>query len=174
MVVSIDSTSAIFVAFSTFNPGNFTVTSNGVYFLAKDSVSWTYAGLKNLTINNLVSYGDTTFALTQGNGGYLLRHQKALGVIEKSFVPASFSLSQNYPNPFNPSTHVQYSISNLQFVKLKVFDVLGREVATLVNEQKGPGTYTVDWNASGFASGIYFYRLEAGTFVDVKKMLLLK
>jgi phosphatidylserine/phosphatidylglycerophosphate/cardiolipin synthase-like enzyme len=91
-----------------------------------------------------------------------------------SAVPAKFELLQNYPNPFNPTTHFQFSIANLQFVTLKVYDVLGKEVATLVHETKQPGTYQVEWNASSLASGVYFYQITAGEFVSVRKLLLLR
>ncbi len=83
-------------------------------------------------------------------------------------------LENNYPNPFNPTTEIRYQIPKVSHVTLKVFDILGREVATLVNEQKSPGTYTVRWDASGVASGIYFYRMQAGMFVETKKMLLVR
>ncbi len=92
---------------------------------------------------------------------------------EPSYL-TSFSLEQNYPNPFNPSTKIQYRIPNAEFVTLKVYDVLGREVATLVNEKKSPGTYEVEWNASAFSSSVYFYRLTSGDYTAVKKLLLLK
>jgi hypothetical protein len=89
-------------------------------------------------------------------------------------LPQQFGLQQNYPNPFNPVTNFQVSIVNRQLTILKVYDVLGREVATLVNEVKQPGTYTVQWDGSGVTSGVYFYRMTAGGFVDLKKLLLLK
>jgi hypothetical protein len=89
-------------------------------------------------------------------------------------VPGRYVLEQNYPNPFNPSTKIQFSIVHRQLTIVKVFDVLGREVATLVNELKEPGTYTVQFNASSLASGVYFYRLQAGNFVQTKKLLLLR
>jgi predicted GH43/DUF377 family glycosyl hydrolase len=91
-------------------------------------------------------------------------------------VPREFALGQNYPNPFNPSTTIQYAIPVGTYgrTSLQVYDVLGREVATLVNEAKQPGTYTVRWDASGMASGTYFYQLQTGRFVSVKKLLLLK
>jgi hypothetical protein len=85
-----------------------------------------------------------------------------------------YNLAQNYPNPFNPSTQIKFSIKETGMVTLKVFDVLGREVATLVNNQLATGSYTVNFNASGLASGIYFYRLESGSFVQTNKMMLLK
>jgi uncharacterized delta-60 repeat protein len=103
----------------------------------------------------------------------------SLGVItslqnENDLQLNSYTLFQNYPNPFNPSTTIQYAISSPQFVTLKVFDLLGREVATLVNEEKPAGTYEIEFNASTLASGIYFYRLQTDGFVGTKKMILLR
>jgi hypothetical protein len=89
-------------------------------------------------------------------------------------VPDRFSLSQNYPNPFNPMTNVKFQIPNAGFVKLIVFDILGREVSTLVNEELKQGTYSVNWNAVNNPSGIYFYRLITGDFIKTKRMILLK
>ena len=89
-------------------------------------------------------------------------------------IPASFSLSQNYPNPFNPVTNLEFGISNLGFVSLKVYDALGKEVKTLVNEMKSPGIYRVDFDGSGLSSGIYFYKLSTGSFSETKRMILLK
>jgi hypothetical protein len=99
--------------------------------------------------------------------------------IELNFSYASdFELFQNYPNPFNPTTNIQYAISSRQFVTLKVYDVLGNEIATLVNEEKQPGIYEVEFNTSSIkhipSSGIYFYYLKAGNFAETKKMILLK
>ncbi len=85
-----------------------------------------------------------------------------------------FSLSQNYPNPFNPTTNIQFTVTSSQFTILKVYDLLGCEVTTLVNEVKQPGTYTVQWDASGMASGVCFYRLKAGQFDGVRKLLVLR
>jgi hypothetical protein len=86
----------------------------------------------------------------------------------------SFILSQNYPNPFNPVTNIKYTISGRQFVTLQVYDVLGNKVITLVNEEKSSGSYELDFNASNYPSGIYFYRLQAGDYVETKKMVLMK
>jgi hypothetical protein len=93
-------------------------------------------------------------------------------IVKEDPVPR-FNLSPNYPNPFNPATTIQYSVPGTQHVSLKIYDVLGREVATLVNEVKQPGYYAVTWDASGCSSGVYFYRLEAGKYVDTNKMILL-
>jgi len=88
--------------------------------------------------------------------------------------PKEFMLEQNHPNPFNPSTSIQYSISNRQFVSLKVYNVLGKEIATLVNEEKSAGSYNVEFNASHLASGVYIYTLRANGYSASQKMLLLK
>ncbi|MHB8579260.1 MAG: alpha-amylase family glycosyl hydrolase [Ignavibacteriaceae bacterium] len=89
-------------------------------------------------------------------------------------VPAKFQLGQNYPNPFNPSTTINFSLPFSGFVSLKVFDLLGRKVATLVNENKSAGNYTVQFNGLNFASGIYFYRIEFGGNAVIKKMMMIK
>ena len=89
-------------------------------------------------------------------------------------IPTKYSLDQNYPNPFNPATKIKFSIPADENVSLKVFNVLGQEVATLVNKQMKAGSYSFDWNASNLSSGVYFYRIEAGSFNLTKKMLLLK
>ncbi|MBM4159240.1 MAG: T9SS type A sorting domain-containing protein, partial [Ignavibacteria bacterium] len=89
-------------------------------------------------------------------------------------IPTTYSLSQNYPNPFNPVTKINFAIPKQGFVSLKVFDILGREVANLVNEVKSPGNYVLDFNASHLASGVYYYKLESADFTDIKKMVLIK
>jgi hypothetical protein len=93
---------------------------------------------------------------------------------ENSNQPDDFILYQNYPNPFNPTTNIAFRISDFGFISLKVFDLLGNEVATLVNEEKFPGEYEVSFNATELTSGLYFYRLETDNSVLTKKMLLLK
>ncbi len=96
-----------------------------------------------------------------------------------SEVPDSYNLYQNYPNPFNPPTKIQFSIPPSKGVRgmnvaLKIFDILGSEAITLVNDRLQPGTYEVEWDGSNYPSGIYFCKLLAGDFADVKKMVLLK
>ncbi|MEK7727488.1 MAG: T9SS type A sorting domain-containing protein [candidate division KSB1 bacterium] len=91
-----------------------------------------------------------------------------------AFAPASFELEQNFPNPFNPVTSIQFSVGSEQFVSLKVYDVLGKEVATLVAESKPAGVYSVSFHAQHLPSGIYFYKLTAGEFAQVRKMALLR
>ena len=91
-----------------------------------------------------------------------------------SNIPQKLELNQNYPNPFNPVTNLEFSISKTGFVSLKIYDVLGKEIRTLVNEIKQPGIYKVEFDGSSLSSGVYFYKIEAGSFVQTKRMLLLK
>jgi hypothetical protein len=94
--------------------------------------------------------------------------------VEVNVLPTEFSLSQNYPNPFNPSTSIEYTVVSSEYVSLKVYDVLGNEVVTLVNEKKEAGKYRVNFNASSLSSGVYFYKIQAGSFNQVRKMMLLR
>jgi hypothetical protein len=101
---------------------------------------------------------------------------RAVGVepIVSSQVPKEYKLEQNYPNPFNPVTKINFGLQKSGFVTLKIYDVLGKEVASLVNEVKNAGSYSVDFNGSSFSSGMYFYKLESNGFVATKKMILIK
>jgi hypothetical protein len=94
--------------------------------------------------------------------------------VEEILQPDQFHIAQNYPNPFNPTTTIRFSIPHEVFVTLKVYNMLGSEVATLVNENLSAGDHSVDFNATGLSSGTYYYRLIAGNFVETKKMNLLK
>jgi len=94
--------------------------------------------------------------------------------VNKIEIPNKYRLSQNFPNPFNPKTRIEFSIPKQNYVTLKIYDILGREIKTLVNELKSPGIYIADLDGSEFSSGVYFYRIEAGDFTDVKKMILIK
>jgi len=108
---------------------------------------------------------------------YLSKKDVVSAVRDPESTPTLFALEQNYPNPFNPKTTIKFQIPNLRpqtAVSLKVYDLLGREIATLVNEVKEPGAYTVQFDASGIASGVYFYQLRAGGHVETKMMLLLR
>jgi hypothetical protein len=89
-------------------------------------------------------------------------------------LPTEYRLEQNYPNPFNPSTTIQFSLPRSGFVTLKVFSILGEEVATLASEELPAGRYTTRWNANGLPSGVYFYRLQTGDFAETKKLVLVK
>ncbi|MFI5406928.1 MAG: T9SS type A sorting domain-containing protein, partial [Nitrososphaerales archaeon] len=119
--------------------------------------------------------GDILAAGSDGDFLIVKLTQNPTGIDDQdNSQPDNFVLYQNYPNSFNPSTSIQYAISSRQFVQLKVYDVLGNEVTILVNEEKERGVYTINFDASHLASGIYLYRLQAGSFVETKKMILIK
>ncbi len=94
--------------------------------------------------------------------------------VDQDYIPTNYTLSQNYPNPFNPSTKIRYSIPHTAKVVIKVFDVLGNEIETLINEEKQAGTYELTWYAEGLPSGVYFYQLQTNDFIKTKKMVLMK
>jgi len=93
---------------------------------------------------------------------------------EKEITIRNYSVSQNYPNPFNPSTSIRYGIPERSFVTIKIYDILGNEITTLINEEKSAGSYEVEFDAAGLSSGIYFYTLSTGNFLSTKKMILLR
>lgn len=95
-------------------------------------------------------------------------------LIENNNIPLIYSLFQNIPNPFNPLTKIEFALPKASFTNLTIYDLLGREVATLINEELKPGTYEAEWDGSNFSSGIYFYKLETGDFTETKKMVLMK
>ena len=121
-------------------------------------------------INSLTGYicGDSGVVLKTTDAGLTF-----INPVNNS-DPINFYLHQNYPNPFNPTTNIKFDLPKTGFVKLTIYDALGREVATLVNSEMKAGSYNADWPASPYASGIYFYKLEAGDFVQTKKMVLVK
>jgi hypothetical protein len=104
----------------------------------------------------------------------LFDYAAPVSVEDEITLPISYKLYQNYPNPFNPTTTIKYQIPEISFVTIKVYDVLGSEIATLVNEEKVAANYEIEFNATQLPSGVYFYRLQAGSFVETKKMVLLR
>lgn len=136
----------------------------GIYYSPIDTM------IKTLLFNNNHGYG---YAIAICYDSSLIS-----SVDEPAPIINNFALYQNYPNPFNPTTSIQYAVSNRQFVTIKIFDVLGNEIAALVNEEKPAGSYEVVFNGSalggGLSSGIYFYRLQAGVNIETRKMILLK
>jgi len=140
----------------------------GTYYMASNSSysapghsgsSHYYYFLLGAKINGTI-YGDT-------NAPTSIRHINCE-------LPSSFSLSQNYPNPFNPTTNIKYQIKESGIVTLKIFDILGKEIETLVNEKQSPGTYEVNWDAGKYSSGIYFCKLIYGDYSKTKKIILFK
>jgi M6 family metalloprotease-like protein len=117
-----------------------------------------------LNIYNITSY-DTLISFTLGVSS---------GIQQTNSIASEYKLMQNYPNPFNPETKINFQIKESGFVTLKIYDILGKEVTTLVNENLNSGVYEINWNAKSFTSGVYFYKLETEKFSDVKKMLMVK
>jgi ligand-binding sensor domain-containing protein len=154
----------------------FAGTTQGVYQSKDDGANWTEinTGLTNKKVTCLaLNPSGNIYAGT--SGGIFVSLQPTTSVDDqKDNIPLSFRLEQNYPNPFNPSTTINYQLAESGFAKLTVFDLLGKEVAILVNEIKQPGTYTAQWHAADLPSGVYFLRLTAGSFSQVRKMLLMK
>jgi hypothetical protein len=149
------------VTIDSVNAGG-TSLAKRVYAVTDSSVTagtWTYR-IKEVDLDGAIHYSETATT--------------ALLAIEASPIVTAYALEQNYPNPFNPNTTIQYSLPSAGDVKLTVFNVLGQEAATLVNENKPAGVHTVQFDGSRLASGLYFYRLEAGQYVQMKKLVLLK
>ncbi|MGE5314206.1 MAG: right-handed parallel beta-helix repeat-containing protein [Acidobacteriota bacterium] len=160
------------------------VSTNGT-----QTATWTKIGFVagNGTSNTAHDYSYTDASGAAGNYTYRLKQIDRDGAfayskevqfittgVESNAVPVEFALGQNFPNPFNPSTNIAYDIASHARVLLKIYDVAGREVATLVNQEMEAGKYSVQWNAKDMPSGVYFYRLTAGNFTSVKKLLLQK
>ena len=139
-----------------------------------------HSGIGTTTETQYYSFTDDISELLPNKVYYRLKQVDFNGnyrysdVVEVVRIPTDYSLTQNYPNPFNPSTTIKYALSNPELVTLKIFNVLGKEVATLVSEQKPAGDYEVNFNADQLASGVYYYKLTAGDFISTKKMILLK
>ena len=138
--------------------GNYTVIANKIGY---EKVTYPQKVDINLISNPIVNGINISITATGVDNGI-------------SNLPKAFALYQNYPNPFNPTTIISYSVPKAGLVKIKVYDILGREVTQLVNEQKNAGTYNIEFNASKLATGVYFYRMQAGSFAQTKKLLLLK
>ena len=158
------------------------ITPNAFEIGAKDSVAITftiYPPQINRTVLNIYqpkiavdskfSVGTTHFEKTMK-----FRLVGTTGINDETGLPDNFSLSQNFPNPFNPTTQIKYQIEDRGFVSLKIYNILGKEIITLVNEEKQAGSYEVEFDARNLTSGIYFYKLTAGTFKESRKMILLK
>jgi photosystem II stability/assembly factor-like uncharacterized protein len=155
--------------------------SDGVFLSTNGGGSWlpVNQGLTSMWIRCLAIQPPYAYAATDPSSGSGRIWRRLLSdfvtsVDGETGVPDRFELGKNYPNPFNPSTTIQYSLPLKGHVTLKVYDALGKEVASLVSEVKNPGAYSVKWDASRVASGVYFYRLQAGSFVETKKLVLLR
>jgi len=162
------------------NAGNiFASIGTEVYVTTDMGISWTLknTGLSSNAVLNKFFFNDAgyIFGTTYNNGVFRSLNSTLTTVISQTEnLPGGYILEQNYPNPFNPITNLEFGISNLGFVSLKVYDVLGKEVKTLVNEIKPAGIYKVEFDGSSLSSGIYFYKIETYGFIATKKMVLLK
>ncbi|MEO8513780.1 MAG: YCF48-related protein [Ignavibacteria bacterium] len=161
--------------------------SNTGWFIGDQLIKTTNGGLNwNLmttsfgSVFNGIHFIDTSTGWMVSNSGLIIKTTtgglSGISIIS-SEIPSQFSLSQNYPNPFNPTTKIKFQIPpslSIAQTFLSVYDALGREVTTLVNQQLKPGTYEASWDASNFPSGVYFYKLSSGDFVETKKMVIIK
>ena len=148
-------------------------SENGLYRTTSAGLTWQY----QMAFSGTVFMRDSLRGFCFGkNGNIFITGTAGITSVENSSsqIPDKFSLSQNYPNPFNPSTKINYELPITNYVILKVYDALGNEVATLVNEKQNAGSYSVDFNASSLPSGIYFYKLITENFSETKKMILVK
>ncbi|MBU1421963.1 MAG: T9SS type A sorting domain-containing protein, partial [Bacteroidetes bacterium] len=149
----------------------FLSTNNGTSWSAVNTGLTTSTDVRALAVS-----GTNLFAGTWGGGVWRRPLSEMITSVQPlpGELPAAFRLEQNYPNPFNPVTTIEYHIPVSAHVLLKVFDLLGREVATLVNEGKAVGVHTIHYDASGLAGGVYFYRIQAGNYVEARKLVLLR
>lgn len=147
----------------------------GVFISTDRGLNWQPAnnGLTNSSVASL-TFDQYGYLYAATDSGVFKSTSIVLGIHENKTVPSSFDLYQNYPNPFNPSTEISYQVSAVSHVTLTIYDVLGREVKTLVNETKAPGKYEVRFDGTGLSSGLYFYRIKAGNYTETKKMVLVK
>lgn len=138
----------------------------GSYTIQSDYLGYTSGQSQNVSLDYTANYS--------GSASFVLSPEGVTSVESIPSFPKAFKLNQNYPNPFNPSTIISYSLPVNSFVTIKVYDIIGREVATLVNKNMTVGDHKVTFNAAGLSSGIYFYQIRAGNFVQTKKMILMK
>jgi len=146
------------------------VSSMGLAF-ASFSIDSGYTGAKYQANDLKIGYTNGNITLIDP---FQIIWPKPVGISDEKQTPSEFVLSQNYPNPFNPSTKIKFTVPTTEYVNLTIFNSLGQEIQTLVQEEKSEGVYEVEFKSSNLPSGIYFYKLQAGDFVETKKMLLLK
>jgi len=152
--------------------------SDSIFLSTNNGASWTAmsSGLPAISFSRLTISDTYLFAGAWGSGVWRRPLSEMITSVERiaSNSPMHFTLEQNYPNPFNPTTTIGFRIQVPSLATLKVFDILGHKVATLVNEMLDSGSYSVIWDATDFAGGVYFFQLQAGTFVETKKLVLVK
>jgi len=144
------------------------------FFITSDSgITWENKATPDSSVIYDLTFADSITGYAVGENGAILKYRKEIEIPTDS-IPSDYILYQNYPNPFNSLTRINYSIKENEFVSLKVYDVLGNEIASLVNEEKEPGIYEAYFGGLFFSSGVYFYQLVSGSFTQAKKMIYLK
>ncbi len=169
MVFAVNSNQGISGFAITDRNGNYVIPGlvPGSYTIQSDLYGYTSAQPSNVNLDYTANYS--------GSASFVLSPEGVTGVESSpSSLPKTFKLNQNYPNPFNPSTVISYSLPTNSFVSIKVYDIIGREVATLVNNNMTAGNHQITFDAAGLTSGVYLYQIRAGNFVQTKKMILLK
>lgn len=176
-VFPVSGTNQVLNAVTFINLSNGYISSDSGIVLKSTNGGFNWVREQTSVTNNLkgISLINDETGWAVGANGIIIRK----GTFTKirtigSKVPSDFSLYQNYPNPFNPKTVIRFQVASYRFIKLTVFDVIGREVATLVDEQLKAGTYEADWDASNYPSGVYFYRLSSESYTETKRMVLIK
>jgi hypothetical protein len=162
-----------------FDSTFFAVNWATIYASTDNGVNWSVAyqpGVGQLSDISFFKRSDVTRAWAIGGYGAIATYYQGptSGGEEPIGTPTDFVLFQNYPNPFNPTTEIRYQLPQTSRITLKIIDVVGRKVTTLVDGVEEAGEKSVKWDASGFASGVYIYRLEAGSFVEARKLVLMK
>ena len=181
-----ESNNGAIIIWGDYRSGNEDIYAQKILYTG--NLAWQENGIEiskidfNQTHYNLISDGDNGAIVSWDDPRYtndiyaerLLGDGTLTSIEEEGLIVNNFLLKQNYPNPFNPNTKIKYSVPHSSKIVIKVYDILGNEVATLLNEEKPYGSYDVEFDASGLSSGIYFYKLKAGEFIQTKKMILMK
>lgn len=154
------------------------VYNGGVFYSSNNGTTWTAKNEGFSTLPSVYSFIVANSYIFAGTYAYAVWRRPVSDVIGiqniSTEIPSAYSLNQNFPNPFNPTTKIRFDIAKFDDVNITVYDVLGRNVTTLVNEKLNPGSYEVNWDATGFTSGVYFYKMETPDFSKTMKMILMK
>jgi hypothetical protein len=180
IAVDFDGDSFVDLAVANYTTGNVSFLKNNGDSTFQTAVNYGTA-VNSISLCAADFDGDNDYDLAVSNNGsgkiLIIENLTITSGIDESpetYLPESFNISQNYPNPFNPTTTIKYSIPKTSNVEIKIFDILGKEIETLVNEEKPIGTYEITWYAKNLPSGVFFYQMKAGKYLETKKMLLVK
>jgi len=166
------------IKFINDKTGFVTGDDKNVFYTTNSGINWIYS---NIGSNNSlfdIYFNNQGLGIIVGNYGKIYKTTNYGGIVsiinQNEIIPEKYNLEQNYPNPFNPSTTIKYFLPKNEFVTIRMYDILGKDIITLLNEYKHAGNYSVTFHGNNFASGIYFYKIQAGYFVSVKCMVLVK